>query len=207
MRIRFRGILQAGVLLSALTFSAGAYARFYIGGGGGQATFQNTERVQQACTTVGATCSVDDNDTGYKLFAGYRLGQYLSFEGGYVDLGKAKATATVPVTATASLSGSGVFVALLPQIPLGPSGAIFGRIGLAAVDAKLSAASGGTSLSDSSGAASIVFGGGAEFRLTNNVSIRGEWERYAFDETLNLAGVKINAPDIDLLSASLVFSF
>lgn len=207
MCVQFRRILQAGMLFSALAFSAGAYAQFYVGGNVGQSTFQNTDRVQEACATVGATCGVDDNDTGYKVYAGYQLGRFLSFEGGYVDLGSAKATATVPASATASLSGSGVYVALLPEFPLGPSGAIFARVGLSAVDAKLSASAGSVSVSDSSGTAGIVFGAGAEFHLTSNVSIRGEWERYAFNETLNLAGVHIDVPDVDLLSAGLVFRF
>lgn len=199
--------VRLGALLSTLAFPAAGYAQLYLGGGFGQSKYQNVDRVQTACSTVGASCGVDDTDNGYKLFAGYKFGQFLAFEGGYVDLGQAKAVSVKPVSATASLSASGGYISLLPQIPLGNTGAIFGRIGLSAVDAKLKASGGGKSYSDRSGAASVVFGAGAEIYLTNNVSIRGEWERHSFNTALDIAGVKIDAPDIDLLSASLVLSF
>lgn len=207
MRIQFPRILSSSVLLTLLMFPVAGYCQFYLGAGGGQSTFNDVAQVQSACNTVGATCSVDDNDTGYKVFAGYRFGPFLAFEGGYIDLGQAAATSAVPVSATASLTAKGGYVSLLPQLPLGPSASIFGRIGLSGVDAKLKAAGGGLTYSDSSGAAGLVFGAGGEIHLTSNVSIRGEWERHSFDEALNIAGVKIDAPDVDLLSASIVLRF
>ncbi|MFZ0486366.1 MAG: outer membrane beta-barrel protein [Arenicellales bacterium] len=207
MRIRLTRVVRLGALLSALAFPAAGYAQFYVGAGLGQSTYHDVSRVQTACSTVGATCGVDDTDNGYKVFAGYKFGQFLAFEGGYVDLGEAKATSAVPVAAKASLKASGGYISLMPQIPLGTTGAIFGRIGLSAVDAKLEASGGGLSYSDSSGAASLLYGVGAEVHLTNNVSIRGEWERHSFNDALKIAGVKIDAPDVDLLSASLVLGF
>lgn len=207
MREQLRSTLGAGALLAALLAPVPGHAQFYLGGGGGQTKFHDLEEVRTACTTVGATCTVDDTDTGFKLFAGYRFGPYLALEGGYIDLGESVADSTVPVTATAELTAQGGFVSLLPQIPIGTVGAIFGRIGLSAVDAELTASAGGESFEDSSGAAGLVFGAGAEVHLTPQVSIRGEWERHSFDEALDIAGVEIEAPDIDLLSASIVFRF
>lgn len=207
MREQFRTVLSAGALLSALLVPSAGYAQFYIGAGGGQTEFHDLDEVQAACATVGATCSVDDTDTGFKLFAGYRFSDYLALEGGYVDLGESVADSAVPVTATAALTAEGGFLSILPQIPIGTVGTIFGRIGLSAVKAELSASGGGASFNDSSGAAGVVLGVGGEVHLTEQVSIRGEWERHSFDEALELAGVEIEAPDIDLLSASLVLRF
>ena len=204
---QLRAILRAGVLFSALALPSAGYAQFYVGGGGGQTKFHDLQEVRDACTTVGATCSVDDTDTGFKVFAGYRLGDYMAFEGGYIDLGKSVGDATVPVTASAALSAQGGYISILPQIPVGASGAIFGRIGLSAVEAELTASGGGASFSDSSGAAGLVFGVGGEIHLTEQISLRAEWERHSFDEALEIAGVEIEAPDIDLLSASLILRF
>lgn len=207
MREQFRAFLSTGALSAALLFPAAGYAQFYLGVGGGEATYDDMDEVRSACAAVGASCSVDDTDTGFKLFAGYRFGDYLALEGGYVDLGESSADSAVPATATAALTAEGGFVSILPQIPVGAVGTIFGRIGLSAVQAELTASSGGTVFDDSSGAAGVVLGVGGEVHLTDQVSIRGEWERHSFDEALELAGVEIEAPDIDLLSASLVFRF
>lgn len=207
MREQFQTVLAAGALLSVLLVPSTGYAQFYVGAGGGQTEFHDLDEVQAACATVGATCSVDDTDTGFKLFAGYRFSEYLALEGGYVDLGESVADSAVPVTATAALTAEGGFVSILPQIPIGTVGAIFGRIGLSAVKAELRASGGGASFKDSSGAGGVVLGVGGEVNLTEQVSIRGEWERHSFDEALELAGVEIEAPDIDLLSASLVLRF
>lgn len=204
---QMRRVLRACALLTMLTFPIAGFAQFYLGGGIGQSSYQDIDQVQSACASVGATCSVDDSDTGFKLFAGYRFGEFLALEGGYVDMGQSVADTTVPVTATASLSAKGGFVSLLPQIPIGGAGAIFGRVGLSAVDAELKATGGGGSVSDSTGAVALVFGAGGEIHLTDNVSVRVEWERHSFDEAFQLAGVSIDAPDIDLASGSLVVRF
>lgn len=200
-------VLRAGVFLSMLAFPLAGFAQFYLGAGAGQASYQDIDQVESACAGIGATCTADDTDTGFKVFAGYRFGQFLALEGGFVDLGESVANSAPPTPATASLSAQGGFIALLPQIPIGPVGAIFGRIGLSGIDAELTASGGGGSLSDSTGAAGLVLGVGGEIHLTDTVSVRAEWERHSFDEAFQLAGVSIDAPDIDLASASLLFRF
>lgn len=199
--------LAAGTLLAAMLFPVAGYGQFYLGGGAGQSTYDDIDEVESACTAVGAACTSDDTDTGFKVFTGYRIVEFLALEAGYIDMGEAVAQASAPVPARAVLSAEGGFLALLPQIPIGDIGAIFGRIGLSAVDAKLTATGGGRRIDDSSGAAAVVFGAGAEIHLTESVSVRGEWERHSFDEVLDIAGVEVEAPDIDLLSASLVLRF
>jgi OmpA-OmpF porin, OOP family len=207
MRERFRTILGGSALAAALLVPSTGFAQLYLGGGGGQSKFHDLGEVRAACASVGATCTLDDTDTGFKLFAGYRFSEYIALEGGYIDLGEAEADTIVPVTATAALSARGGYISLLPQIPVGTVGTIFGRIGLSIVEAELIASGGGASFDDSSGAAGLVFGGGGEVHLSEQVSIRGEWERHSFDEALDLAGVEVEAPDIDLLSVSLIVRF
>lgn len=207
MREQFRTILSAAALLTAFLAPSAAQAQLYLGAGAGQSKFHDLDEVRAACATVGASCSVDDTDTGFKVFAGYRFNDFIALEGGYIDLGESVADAVVPVTATAALTAEGGYVSLLPQIPVGTVGSIFGRIGLSAVDAELTASGGGETFSDSSGAAGVVFGFGGEVHLNEQVSIRAEWERHSFDEALDIAGIELEAPDIDLLSAGLIVRF
>lgn len=203
---RLSNALHTAVVLSLLMVPGAVHAQFYLGGGAGQATYKDVDEVERACATVGAVCSVDDSDSAFKVFAGYRFGPYVAFEGGYIDLGEATADAAVPA-ATAALTAEGGYIAILPQIPLGQVGSIFGRLGLSAVDAKLTASGGGASFRDSSGAGAVVFGAGGEVHLTEQISVRAEWERHSFDEAFEIAGVEIEAPDIDLVSASFVIRF
>lgn len=200
-------VLRAGALLSTLAFPVSGFAEFYIGGGAGQATYKDIQEVESACAGVGATCTADDSDTGFKLFAGYRFGEFFALEGGFIDLGESVANSAPPVAATASFSVQGAFVSLLPQIPIGGVGSIFGRLGLSAVDAELTASGGGLSVSDSTSAPGVVFGVGGEVHLTDAVSVRVEWERHSFDEAFQLAGISVDAPDVDLTSASILFRF
>lgn len=204
---QWRKVVRLGALLLLMVCPGAGYAQFYIGGGGGQATYKDVDQVESACGAIGAVCDVDDGDSAFKAYAGFRFGQHLALEGGYVDLGEATADSAVPISARASLSAEGGYVSLLPRIPIGTVGSIFGRIGLSAVEAELTATAPGVSSSDSSGAAGLVFGAGAEIQLTPNIAVRGEWERHSFDEALEIAGVEIDAPDIDMLSAGIVFSF
>jgi len=199
--------LRAGALLSALALPSAGHAQFYIGGGGGQAEYQDVDEVESACGVAGAICTADETDTAFKFFAGYRIAPYLAVEGGYLELGEATAEATAPLSATASLGAQGGYLALLPQIPIGSTGSIFARVGVSAAEAELTVTTGGITASDSTGAVALVFGAGAEIRLTETIAIRGEWERHSFDEALEIAGVEFDAPDIDVLSAGLVISF
>jgi len=202
----FKPLLPAA-LLAVLAVPATVHAELYLGAGVGQSEYQDLEEVELACTTLGAACDADDSDTGFKLFAGYRILHFIALEAGYIDFGESVADATAPVPAQAELSAEGGYISLLPQVPIGPFGIVFGRIGLSAVDAALTAAAGGRSIDDSSGAVGVVFGAGAELHLTPSLSLRGEWERHSFDEALDVAGIDVDAPDIELLSASLVLRF
>ena len=75
------------------------------------------------------------------------------------------------------------------------------------MDAELEASGGGASVSDSTGAVGVVFGVGGEIHLTDTASVRVEWERHSFDEAFDIAGISIDAPDVDFASASLLLRF
>lgn len=93
------------------------------------------------------------------------------------------------------------------DVPIATTGLVFGQMGLSAVEAELTVTGAGATAADSTGAAALVFGAGAEIRLTEAVAIRDGWERHSFDEALEIAEVEVGAPDIDVLSAAIVISF
>ena len=196
----------AGILLAA-----GAHATpsgLYLGGAVGQVEFEDLGDLQTACLVAGLNCRDDDTDTGFKAFLGYQFGEFFALEGGYVDLGTLEAGVDTPVLAVAGFETKGGFLSLLPQIPIGELGAIYGRLGIAAVDAQLTARvpSLGFDESDSGTVGAFAFGFGGALNF-GRVTVRVEWERYSFDETFRIAGEDIDAPDLDLISGSLLLRF
>lgn len=194
--------------LSYLGSAEATKSGLYIGGSVGETEFQDIGELQRACVTAGVLCRSDDTDTGYKAFLGYQFGDYVALEGGYVNLGELEAGADVPVTAVAAFEVQGGFISVVPQIPIGNIGAIYGRLGLTIGDAKLTARvpSIGFDESDSGSAAGVSFGVGGAINL-GPTTLRVEWERYSFDEAFTVAGEDIDAPDIDFISGSVLVRF
>lgn len=195
-------------LFAAACWSAQAHGGFYLGAAAGEVEFEDIGELETACETAGVRCNSDDTDTGFKLFAGYQFGPFFAVETGYVDLGKLKAGVNVPIRAQADFETKGGFVSLLPQVPLGDIGSIYGRVGVAAIDAELTARvpSLGFDESDSGtvGAFTFGFGGALHFR---QLTVRVEWERYSFDETFTIAGEDVDAPDLNLITGSVLIAF
>lgn len=195
-------------VVAATCWSAQAHGGFYLGAAAGEAEFEEIGELETACRTAGVVCNSDDTDTGFKLFVGYEFGPFFALETGYVDLGKLQAGVDVPVRAQADLETSGGFVSLLPQVPLGDIGSIYGRVGVAAVDAELTARvpALGFDESDSGAVGAFTFGFGGALHF-HQLTVRVEWERYSFDETFTIAGEDVDAPDLNLITGSVLVRF
>lgn len=135
----------------------------------------------------GAT-SCDEDDTGFKIFGGFKFNQFVAAEIGYVDLGEVSASAP-GISATAEADGF-QFVAV-GSYPI-EQFSLLGKIGLFAWDAEVSSNLGNF---DDDGT-DIMFGLGGAFHISPQLTVRGEWE--IFD---------VDGDDIDLFSASIVFNF
>ncbi|MFA5591494.1 MAG: outer membrane beta-barrel protein [Lysobacteraceae bacterium] len=89
--------MKQAMLIVTLGFSSGAFAAdpgFYVGGGGGHARHSDglVGQIEDALArSTGyellSADLVDDSDTAWKLFAGYRFGNGFGLEASYVDLG------------------------------------------------------------------------------------------------------------------------
>lgn len=152
--------------------------------------------VQQdgACQPIANTENCEKSATGYKVFAGTRLEPRangallpsLGVEGGYIDLGTSKADGEILSTrnialgdAKASSDVSAVYVAGVGYLPVAPQTEVVGKAGLAywqqkgKIEVPADPALGSSSNNSGLG---LILGGGAQFKVTENISIRGEYE-------------------------------
>lgn len=156
---------------------------------------------------------IDDDDTAWKLFGGYRFNQHLAVEGGYVDLHNDTDKKT---TFSAVSDGTGGNFASLPDgpvsvdiddvtgfvaaavgsYPLTKRFVVSGKLGVVAWEAEqatLDLRQREASLDGRDALVGIV----AEYRFDNGIAIRGEAERY-FD---------VGKTNQDVVSVSLLYQF
>ena len=181
---------------------------FYLGFSLGQSDIVNPERVDEFCATAGIVCGDEEKDAAFQGILGYQINNYFGVEATLFDLGEPALTTEAPIAASATVNVRGGAFSLLPQIPIGSIGAIFGRIGAAGGEVELVAEAPSIPRRESASASggTILWGAGGAINL-GNVTIRLEWQRYAFNDTLSLAGVDIETPDINVYSATLLFRF
>lgn len=166
--------------------------------------------------------SSDDNEFGYKLFGGYRLHENIALELSYIDMGKVDARSsmsgtfydTLDNTITGDLLASakaGVDAFMLDvnlNVPMTSVIALIVKGGIYTADTKLTLRASGDipgtdnynySRTDSS--TGLHYGVGIDFRMTDAIGLRAEWERLDQVEANDVEN------DIDLLSVSLVYHF
>lgn len=191
--------------------TASAYAAdtgFYAGASLGQSKLSDFDAsdldAELASVGITSSSSVDDTDTGWKLFAGYRFMKYFAVEGAYVNFGEATAhsiiTAPSAGTVDTTAEADAWTLSALGILPLNEKFSLFARVGLNIWDAEVSATGtgggGSASFSDDADGTDWVYGVGAAYDITQNLSVRGEWERYDLDDT-----------DLDLLSVGVSWRF
>lgn len=150
---------------------------------------------------VSFSSELDDSDTGFGIGGGYQLNDNFAFEFAYADLGSIGYRAAGTVTdgvdtldaeAVLGSSADGPVVSVLGILPIGERFSVFGRVGLALLNAK------GTAritvdgeegrASQSSQKSDPMFGVGVEYDLTKHFAIRLGWDRYLDVATENVAG-------------------
>lgn len=181
---------------------------WYLGFSAGESDIVNPERVDKFCATAGIVCGDEKKDTALQAIVGYQINSYLGVEGTLFDLGNPSLSTEAPIAASAKVNIKGGSISLLPQIPLGSLGAIFARAGIAGGEVELVAEAPSIPRreSASSSGATFMWGAGGAINL-GNFTVRVEWQRYAFDQTLDLAQVDIDTPDMDVYTATLLFRF
>lgn len=136
---------------------------------------------------------IEATDTGFKLFGGYRFNRYFSVEAAYIDAGSPDDTIFgVNIESdAAAVQGS-----VIGTLPVSDQFGLYLRGSLIAWESDNTASDGFTTVSESTDGNDFGYGVGAIFSVTQNFSLRGEFEGADFDGT-----------DLRLLSVSGLFSF
>ena len=162
-------ITGLALLLSTLGAQANAADGWYAGASISQAAVD--ER------------GIDDDDTGGKIYGGYRFNDYFAVEGNYYDFGD-------NADGRNELGIDGVGLAAIGSIPLSDQFSIFGKVGIHSWDADISGPIAGRFSDDSD--EDVFYGIGLEYEFNQHWNIRGELERYEVDDfDLDVASVGI----------------
>lgn len=178
------------VFLSTFAFAplaASADSGFYLGGSLGGATIE----ADFGDTGIpGFPQDIDEDDTAFKVFAGYKFdlpGLDLGIEAGYVDFGAPEIDV---LTESVELEPNGVNLWGIAGIETGPVD-LFAKLGYISWDIEASVQ--GQSVSDDG--SDLGYGLGLSFGI-GSLSVRGEYEVYDIDDA-----------DVSMLSLGLVYQF
>ena len=156
-----RSMLSLTVVLLACAVTP-ARAEIYFGGSLGQATLE-VDRV-------------DADDTGYKVFGGFRFFKFFGIEGDFVDYGNLDGSSSgVNLDSTVkSLDAFAVGVIPIKRFE------IFGKAGVSAWDSD-SKRTGSITETDNASGFDFSYGVGGAFLVTEHFAIRAEWEAFQLD--------------------------
>lgn len=190
-----RTLRFAAAMASALALSTPASAGFfdftlapYLGASVGQATSD---------VTCPAATSCDDSDLAWKIYGGLEVNEYISMEFGYADMGEVEYTGAQ----TGTREVDGVTMRLLGTYALSPNFSLLASGGLNILQADVK----GSTIADDTDVAWSL-GLGAQYKLTESVGLRVEWERY-FEVGSSSFNGGTGEADIDLISAGVTFKF
>jgi OmpA-OmpF porin, OOP family len=146
---------------------------FYVGGGLGRFNAQ-IDDVDQIDNTVD---NWKEDDTAYKLFAGYRLNRFLGFELDYVNLGKPSGEVVPGNSLESKVDGFAPYA--VGTIPLGRYFELYGRAGyyFYNADRKFTDTL-DNNVSFKEDSSSFVYGGGVGLNVGEKFNLRAEYERY-----------------------------
>ncbi|MBF0588572.1 MAG: outer membrane beta-barrel protein [Magnetococcales bacterium] len=197
--------------------------RFYAGAGAGRVLYAEMNPTaadldsRMANAGIAGSAAHDTDDVGFKAFAGYRAERYWGFfdrqavEVAYVDLGQLNANVkiTSPVAVSTQLTNEirGVSLTWNGGRTLSPQMMVFAKAGAYYWEQKSSFAVSGTSgsvnLTGTDEGFSPILGIGAEYFMTPDMGLRGEWEYFSEVGDPNNLG----STDAHLFSVSGIVNF
>jgi opacity protein-like surface antigen len=131
----------------------------YVGGSWGVSKYKDACRAVPGC---------DANDPALRLLAGLQLSRIFALEGGYHNLGQVRAQQGSYIRSNA---WEGLVVA---AVPFSQRWGLYGKLGAYRVNQE----GGGSFAAEKKATAGITYGGGLQYTLNNNVSLRWEWQDY-----------------------------
>lgn len=195
------GLGLALSMASAASWAEGG-AGWYFGVTGGQAEADLNKAEfddiavfafeSNGATVLSGSSSLEDSDTSFSLFGGYRISEYFAVEAGYVDFGTAEYRSSgvvdpiglppSPATYGIDFEVAGFTAAAIGAVPLGQSFDLHWRLGVLFADTEISqrASVSSSAASDSFSADSqdLFYGLGAAFHLGQNWSFSLDWQQF-----------------------------
>jgi OOP family OmpA-OmpF porin len=159
-------LLLSTVLAMIGLVSPASAGDFFLGVSVGQGTLE----------TIEGGSRIDIDDTAYKLFVGYEFFKFFGLEGAWTDLGEFDETVDgVAINAEADYFS----LMAVGNLPISPRLDLWAKFGVAdwETDFSIDDVPGENSGTDTG------WGIGATFRFTRRIALRGEWERFDFEET------------------------
>lgn len=144
-----------------------------------------------------------EDEAAKKAFALVKFNEYIGVEASYIDFDEASNDAF-------TIDATGKTLALILEAPISPSFSVYAKGGQMWWDADASINSSVIDASDNYDGDETFWGAGAKFRLTDNLDLRIEYERFNFDisrDEINVLQQDDIDMDVDFASVSLQFTF
>lgn len=167
-------------------------------------------KVDTGVSNTTGTASLDENDNGFKFFAGINLNENFSIEGHYLDMGEAKLTGNNGDTfafkgTTYTFTANNVVIKQeaktygisgVLKLPINDTVTPFAKVGFHKWDATSSIASSAGNASLDDDGTDPFYGLGLSVSVTDNINVRAEFEHFEFD-----------SEDADYASIGVAYSF
>jgi len=168
---------------------------------------------------VTADSELDDSDSSWSIFAGYRFMDYFAVEGGYMDLGTAGYKASGEVTdgevvvdssVAGDISSSGFALSGLGILPIGESFEAFARLGFYFGDTDIDfnvtfpeVAGANETFSETEGETEFLWGIGGAYNFNDALAVRLEYSQVMDVGDEELSGEY----NVDRLSLGVTWTF
>lgn len=176
----------AALLLAAST-NSGAEGPWYFGVTLGPGNAEVDEALAAPAGGGSGSLSRDERDPAYKVLLGYRFGEHFAVEGGYAQLGEYRITRGQSATdaLNADVRVKGLLLQGVGRLPLGAGIGLVARGGVLLSETKtFRAVSGGAAFAGAAAGSTIAdefnraWGLGLEYRWSNTLTLRIDWDRY-----------------------------
>lgn len=194
--LRGTAYLSAGLMIGAANIASAQEAGWYVGGSAGQSDMDISENAISAAVG-GTTTALDETDTAWKVFGGYAFSEFLSVEGGYVDLGEVTFDNT---GGNGTSENYGINLVGVGTWPINDQFAVFGKAGVFRWENKYTEA-GVETISNGSDA---TYGLGVRWSFTDTIHVRAEWERF---ENVGSGLGGVDGRDTDLATVGVVWGY
>jgi len=173
MNLKVAAAVAALSLATVPAAFADENAGWYLGGGIGQFN-AGIDDVNDVDDTIEGW---DESDNTYKLFAGYRLNKFLSFELDYVNLGEPSGAVVTGFNVDSAVDGFAPYV--IGTIPLGNWFEVYGRLGYYFYDANVGVEDTlGNRVEFDEESEDLVYGAGIGANIGDRLNIRFEYEKF-----------------------------